>query len=287
MTALLPERLNYAIARRCVVECPGCYESFGRNEPDRPAFVRSAAAFASLGVTALTLSGGDPLLLSQPLDWIADMRAAGMRHMKLDTVGVGLLAPHRPGAPTVHQILAAVDALAIPLDGWSDSSALQFRHGVATLHSRTVALLRALDAEAAPGQLVVNTVVHAGNFNGIERMVPIVLGLRRLGRWNLFQYTPTDQARPGANDAFAVSDAAFAAASEALRVSCGGDMRVEARSVANRLGDYLLVNSDGEAWLPDTNGRTIALGTVFAREVGVLERWAEVAGRLREQQASA
>ena len=284
---MLPERLNYAIARRCVVECPGCYESFGRNEPDRAAFVRSASVFASLGVTALTLSGGDPLLLSQPLEWIAELRAAGMRHVKLDTVGVGLLAPDRTGAPTLHQILSAVDTLAIPLDGWSDSSALRFRHGIATLHSRTVTLLRALDATGKPGQLVVNTVVHAANIDGLARMAPTVLGLNCLGRWNLFQYTPTDQAGRGANELFAVPDAAFAAAAEALRANSGGDSRIAARSIANRLGDYLLVNSDGDAWLPDADGRTIALGSVFGREGEVLATWAEVAHQLRAERASA
>jgi len=286
VSTALPERLNFAIARRCPVECRGCYEVFGRNEPDRAAFVRSAGVFASCGVTALTLSGGDPLLLPRPLDWIADFRAAGMQHVKLDTVAVGLLAPNRADAPTGPALLAAVDLLSIPLDGWNDEIASMFRRGPADIHTRTVKLLQELDAAAVAGQLIVNTVVHAGNVGGLARMAAIVLQLKRLGRWNLFQYTPTDQAKLGANDAFAISHAAFMSAMEALRASCGEDERLSARSVASRLGDYLLVNSDGEAWLPDALGSTIALGPVFAREAEVLSQWSAIASKLRLRRTS-
>lgn len=280
-----PERLNYAISRRCVVECRGCYELFGRGEPDRAALVRSAAAFAALGVEALTLSGGDPLLLPQPLQWISELRAAGMRHIKLDTVGVGLLAPERPGAPDAPALLAAVDALSIPLDGWNDVSVAQFRRGRADLHTRTRALLADLDAWAMDGQLVINTVVHAGNVEHLPRIAAQVMGLRRLGRWNLFQYTPTDQAQPGANDALALDDARFEAATQALRRDHGDDPRLCPRSIADRLGDYLLVNSDGQAWLPDRDGRTVALGAVFGREAEVIARWSAAAARVRTKAA--
>jgi hypothetical protein len=56
--------------------------------------------------------------------------------------------------------------------------------------------------------------------------------------------------------------------------------RVEFRSVASRLGDYLLVNSDGDAWLPDERGRTIELGSIFRREVAVLAAWGRAVERL-------
>jgi len=284
MTAARPERLNFAIARRCPVECPGCYEVFGRAEPERPAFVRSAAAFASCGVTAMTLSGGDPLLLPRPLEWIADFRAAGMVHVKLDTVALGLLAPDRADAPTGPALLAAVDLLSIPLDGWNDEIASMFRRGPAHIHTRTVKLLQELDAAAAPGQLVVNTVVHAGNVQGLARIAAIVLQLRQLGRWNLFQYAPTDQAKAGANGAFAISHALFVSAIEDLHAACGHDERLRGRSVADRLGDYLLVNSDGQAWLPDAAGNTIHLGLVFGREAEVLSSWSAIATKLRPRQ---
>ena len=47
--AMLPERLNLAIARRCDVACSGCYTYFGREEPDLAKFTASAAAFVRCG----------------------------------------------------------------------------------------------------------------------------------------------------------------------------------------------------------------------------------------------
>jgi MoaA/NifB/PqqE/SkfB family radical SAM enzyme len=283
---MLPERLNYAIARRCPVQCPGCYEVFGRHEPDRRALVKSATAFVSLGMNSLTLSGGDPLLLAEPLAWIADMRAAGMCHIKVDTVGAGLLGSVWQGMLITKQLLAAVDALAIPIDGWDDTSARMFRRGVTDLHSKTVALLSVLDRAASPGQLIVNTVVHAGNIDHLERIARIVLGLSNMSCWNLFQYTPTDQSRSEVNDMFVVQDATFDTEVKQLRERFGADARIQPRSITSRLGDYLLVNSDGEAWIPDRHGRTIRLGMIHEREREVLAQWASIAGRLRDLRAS-
>src|SRR4051812_42582005 len=58
-----PQRLNLAIARHCYVACRGCYQFFGRGEPDLTAIEKSVACFVNLGITAVTLSGGDPLTL--------------------------------------------------------------------------------------------------------------------------------------------------------------------------------------------------------------------------------
>ena len=86
--------------------------------------------------------------------------------------------------------------------------------------------------------------------------------------WNIFQYTPTDQARDGANARYSVDDSAF----EDCRVrfldrtwsdGCSStSFQIEFRSNRSRFGQYLLVNSDGEAWLPDEAGRTLRLGGI-------------------------
>src|SRR5262249_31686808 len=61
---------------------------------------------------------------------------------------------------------------------------------------------------------------------------------------------------------------------------------IDFRSSRSRLGQYLLVNSDGEAWLPDERGRTLRLGCVFGREGAVLTPWREaVAACLARGQA--
>lgn len=284
----LPERLNLAIARRCAVACRGCYEFFGRREPDRAAFVHSAQAFAALGMRSLTLSGGDPLTLPDLLGWLAELRAAGFDDIKLDTVGVGLAA----GA--VPALLAAVDRLALPLDGHDNASAALFRRGRAALHDETLALLAALDGAAAAfdaPRLVINTVVHRGNLETLARIAVPVAALRQLAQWNLFQYQPTDQAHGHANADFAVGDAEFAALQPrlgaAFAAAGGAPARIAWRSRASRLGQYLLINSDGVAWMPDAAGLTRSFGCVFGREAEVLRDWARAVAALRHSEAAA
>ncbi len=276
-----PERINFAVARRCGVACRGCYSFFGKADPAPAPFLRSARVFAGAGIHTATLSGGDPLTLPDLHDWLLGLRAAGMHTIKLDTVGLGLLDSSNRAGLTPATLLAAVDQLAIPLDGWSNASAMLFRRGQADLHEQTLALLATLDARAAPRQLTVNTVVHAGNAGGLHRIAQAIEPLKNLLEWNLFQYTPTDQAKAGANADFALDARAYDDACDDLArrlgapVLQGSGARINRRSIEGRLGHYLLVNSDGLAWLPDAQGRTLNLGPVFDRELDVLREWAD------------
>jgi hypothetical protein len=104
--------------------------------------------------------------------------------------------------------------------------------------------------------------------------------------WNLFQYTPTDQAAESVNNQLTVDEATFLqACSEVAGIGChqsadDGLLRIEARTIRSRLGQYLLVNGDGRCWLPDEHGRTIDLGRVNGREHDVLRAWAGATARL-------
>jgi MoaA/NifB/PqqE/SkfB family radical SAM enzyme len=268
----LPPRLNLAIARRCFVGCPGCYELFGTREPDLEAVLASAGRFAALGVDAVTVSGGDPLTLPDLVPFLRALRTVGVRDVKVDTVGVGLLDARRRA-----ELLAAVDYLGVPLDGWSNESARWFRAGRPHLFDETVALLGALDAEPE-AKVIVNSVAHHRNHAGFPRMLEIVERHSSIVQWNVFQYTPTDQATDRANRALTLGDAAFASLGRRLS---GTGVNLALRSVRSRLGNYLLVNSDGVAWLPDEHGRTVRLGTLGDDdESTLLARWSAVVTEL-------
>jgi hypothetical protein len=98
-------------------------------------------------------------------------------------------------------------------------------------------------------------------------------------QWNVFQYSPTDQVADVTNDRFFITDAAFEDAKSQWQrnvlgiLAASKSVRVDFRSVRARLGQYLLINSDGEAWLPDAKGRTIRLGNVFDHENEIIENW--------------
>jgi MoaA/NifB/PqqE/SkfB family radical SAM enzyme len=284
---LVPERLNLAIARRCEVACSGCYTYFGREEPDLTKFVPSVAAFTGLGLSDVTLSGGDPLTIAELPQFLAILRSVGVHSIKLDTVGVGLASPAAGARGRLRELAAAADDIGIPLDGWSDQSALEFRRGRRKLHTETVGLLDAFDAFSAPPKVIINTVAHRGNLYGLERIHAELIKHSCVCQWNIFQYTPTDQAVRGANQRYVVNDEAFERCAERFfghlssASQPGVSFLIDFHSNRSRLGQYLLVNSDGDAWLPDEAGATLRLGSVFGRESEVLNDWSKTVTVLR------
>ncbi len=285
-----PQRLNLALARGCFVRCRGCYTFFGNAEPDLGAFTASVRRFVALGVDRVTLSGGDPLTLRGLPEFLEELRGAGVTSIKLDTVGTSLITgrdPVRAGPRSRQRLLSLVDMLGLPLDGWSNQTVTLFRKGRAELFDETTALLDALDEAAGPTAVVINTLVHRLNIKGLSRIMAVVASHPCVNDWSIFQYTPTDQAADGSNREMAITDHAFVEACEAIRerlqvaATDGRTMpRVQFRSLASRFGDYLLINSDGEAWLPDEHGQTVALGVIFGRESEVLDNWASAVRQL-------
>ena len=298
MTGLRPERLNLAIARRCFVTCRGCYQFFGRSEPELDAFEASVAVFVRLGVTAVTISGGDPLTLPGLTTFLTRLRTVGVTDIKVDTVGTSMLERGHVGSSVtirrqkLQNLLGAVDFLGLPLDGWSNESLGLFRVGRPELYRETVALLDAIDTCSTPSPVVVNTVVHRHNVIGLGRMLEEVSRHRSVTHWNLFQYTPTDQVAGDTNRDFSLEETVFADASAKL-LAVADRLPVARRrfgigvhTVRSRLGQYLLINSDGECWLPDARGRSVRLGAVRGSEEAVMKAWAEAVRHVRAEPAS-
>jgi hypothetical protein len=251
----------------------------------------SVAAFVRLGIKAVTISGGDPLTIRDLPDFLRSLRALGVSSIKVDTVGVGLRqSPHAKDDATLvlRDLMSVTDFLGIPLDGWSNDSVLLFRYGRRELYVETVALLEVLDRMSQSSRIVINTVLHRGNLSGLDRIGAEVLLHPAICHWNIFQYTPTDQASADSNARFFVKDDAFARAEAAFMSQLDRSTAVQPRpsiafrKSADRLGQYLLVNSDGEAWLPDARGRTLRLGRAFAAEDLVLQRWADAVAAIHE-----
>ena len=290
----LPDRLNLAIARRCFVECAGCYSFIGRREPDLDCVLASVERFVEFGVDKVTVSGGDPLTIRGLDRFLRGLREVGVVEVKLDTVGTPVAlrraagSSRADGAVELEELIGAVDYLGIPLDAATNDAAQIFRSGRPQLFCETRALLDDVERLASEPMVIINTVAHADNLREIPELFDLLMTWRVVCQWNVFQYTPTDQSREDANIRFAVSDRAFAMlgdelCSRAARTS--GAPLIEMRTSESRLGEYLLVNSDGDVWLPDAAGDTIRLGPLFGHEADVLARWARVAQLVRSSHA--
>jgi MoaA/NifB/PqqE/SkfB family radical SAM enzyme len=275
----LPERINFSIGHRCFVSCPGCYTFFGTHPASLSRFAESMARFVELGVARVTLSGGDPLAIPGLCEFIRNLRQGGVATIKVDTVGTPWVDPigtTRSAAP-LDDLLECVDVLAVPLDGWSNESALAFRKGRPRLFDETCLLLRMLDARAGRTRVFVNTVAHRLNAHHLLKLWRILASHEAIAHWNIFQYTPTDQAGAAVNERLGLTGQEFTAIRTRLlpHIVQASRFVVEFASTRERLGRYLLVNSDGRAWFPDAGGRTIDLGHIFRREEAVLHAWSD------------
>jgi MoaA/NifB/PqqE/SkfB family radical SAM enzyme len=251
-----------------------------------PKFARSASRFAALGFPDITISGGDPLLIDGLSPFLDQLRNHGIRSIKLDTVGRSLAINSDRLSHGTAELLTQIDILGIPLDGWSNASSAFFRHGRASLFDETCTLFSALDGYGLSPPVYVNSVLHRLNLAALPRIYRVLAKHRCVYHWNIFQYTPTDQAAKHVNNALEISDSAFELAKRqfsSLAESQPPSFEVEFASVADRLGKYLLINSDGLVWMPDGEGRTICLGAVFDREEEILHTWHDTARCLREQ----
>ena len=292
---VLPERLNLAIGKRCFVSCQGCYTHFGHYEPDLKKLLDSVSRFVDLGVRDVTISGGDPLTITNLLAFLDDLRRIGVQSIKLDTVGTHLLgtspyervSPGTEGRLCLNSLLTRLDFMGIPLDGWSNATVSLFRAGRPQLYEETVALLDAIDGAADYPMVIINTVAHAMNLNGLSFIGDEVVRHAMVCHWNIFQFSPTDQVPAEINAAYYITDPMFHAAEKTWRNSSAGrsaaakNITTEFRTVRSRLGQYLLINSDGVAWVPDERGQTISLGAVFQNEHRILSDWTKAVLRLR------
>lgn len=225
------------------------------------------------------------------MPFLRALRDVGVRDLKVDTVGTGLAPASRSRgrhAPDLAELLGAVDYLGIPLDGWSNASTAWFRAGRRRLFDETRALLSELDRREPRPRVVVNSVAHRRNAHGFQRILGEVREHPCVVQWNVFQYTPTDQVLESVNHDLRLDDPAFARVGECLQAAVNSrpaTCALALRTVHSRLGQYLLINSDGSAWLPDEWGRTIPLGTLADGEEALLATWSDEVGRLRARLA--
>jgi MoaA/NifB/PqqE/SkfB family radical SAM enzyme len=187
-------------------------------------------------------------------------------------------------------LMDVTDYIGLPLDGWSNDSVLLFRTGRSFLYDETVSLLTLIDEFYRTPNVVINTVMHKGNFNGLSKILNELAQHRSICHWNIFQYTPTDQVDDQINLRYHIDAETFESTCNILRTEAGAVQwagecpTIEFRSIRSRLGEYLLINSDGNAWLPDPAGNTVYLGNVYGCEAQILEDWSIQAMQIKAMQ---
>lgn len=250
--------LNLSIGRSCFTACPGCYNHFGEVPGGISLDIIEQflqGAWTS-GLRKVTLCGGDPLSRVGIEDFVRHHAALGWK-FKLDTVGTPFLGPVDTvffGRDRIQwvdpaRMAAHLVSIGIPIDGATNRSMGVFRRGRPSILDEQLDILRCLDAVGA--QICINTVVHAKNADELSDIHDLIAPFRSVMRWQLFQYAPYGRLGFRNRAQFEISDARFTDVTARICAAAQrSDLRIEAKSNHSRRRQYLLIDSDGFAWVP-------------------------------------
>lgn len=253
--------LNISVARSCFVKCLGCYNHFGNS----PHLISTENILSFLDVaknkqfTRVTLCGGDPLSRPNIVDLLKKIKDLGF-YISLDTVGTPLLGEVKTifyGSSVIDKVNEAdiahyVDIVGIPLEGPSNEIISLFRTERPNQFDEQICILSKLSAVQA--NICINTVVHKGNIAYIEEMLPLINDFKEIKKWQLFQFMPIGPLGYKNRRTYEVSDAEFSLLKEKLlkyKENFLTHIDLEFKAKAERKGNYMFVDSEGLAWVPN------------------------------------
>ena len=274
--------INLALGSSCFVQCRGCYNHFG-STATRGGGLTASEIFRfvdrakQVGLTKVTLSGGDPLTHPEIGAIVHGLRAMGMV-VHLDTVGTAFLGRAdlkfyghgTVDAVPVGEIVSQVNRIGIPLDGHDQATAELFRRGRPTLFEDTVNLIEQL--REYPVEVCVNTVVHRNNIDSMDQLARVITDLSP-SIWQLFEFQATGPIAFRNKDAFQLAVGEFDEMAKRLpEWTEGSEVEVEAKSRETRREIYFMIDDSGLAWFPQTEGPDrIILGHI-TRDAGAVIR---------------
>ena len=253
--------INLSVGRSCFTRCDGCYNHFGRSRiPLATAtLLRFLVDMRSLGFRRVTFCGGDPLSRRDFLDITAEAHGAGFA-VKIDSVGTPILGRAetqffgQESVPRIDlsELAPYVEMFGVPLDGIDNTQCLEFRKGRPGIYEETLRIVDALEAHSI--DVCVNTVVHKLNATTIHRLVDVLRRHRGIRRWQLFQYQASGPLGFASRGKYAISDDVFLAVVDRIidrSRDCSFGDRIEFKGNWQRKDRYLLVDTDGQIWVPE------------------------------------
>jgi len=252
--------ISLSVARSCFVACSGCYNFFGDNVAviERSHIVAFVRFLLPLGLKKVTVCGGDPLSRQDIVELLIDLKQLGL-FISLDTVGTAFLnSAHtiffgKRSIPRIDPktIVAVVDRIGIPLDGTSTTVISTFRKGRLNIFSEQMSIIHLLiDSGFA---VCTNTVCHAKNIEDIPNLARLMNTISKIELWQVFEFMPSGPLASQNALQFSISSTAFQKLRSIYGNRLSSGVAVEWKSARSRHHKYLLVDSDGIAWTPNTS----------------------------------
>lgn len=254
--------INLSVGRSCFIQCNGCYNHFGKTsfltKTDHIlSFLRKAKG---KGISKVTLCGGDPLSRPDIVELVGEIKNLGY-YITLDTVGTAFLGNVQTIffgnniIPRIDPLFLAekIDLIGIPLDGANNAEMAYFRTGRENIFDEQLKIIDLL--KEARAKVCVNTVVNKGNVNGIKQLCSQVENILPIEKWQLFQFMPIGPLGSKNRALYEITDEQFAyCQAEVIEYFLKKNFieNIEFKAKAERKGNYMLIDANGSAWIPDS-----------------------------------
>lgn len=250
--------LNIFVSQKCFLSCKGCYSVSREEKCGSFVATENIVDFLQFvyanGVRKVTLCGGDPLTRDDILELLKEIKNIGYS-ISLDTVGTALLGDVvRNGKVLFKKVDAIklaelVDVIGIPIDGSNNDIFKLFRQTTSDIFEEQLQICDLLHRYGA--NICINTVVHKGNLNDVNKLSNVVKKLDYINKWQLFQFAPLGKYGTKNRNLFEIGHEQFQTfKSDILKNWQGDDSKLQFKDLQTRNKAYMLIDNLGNAWTP-------------------------------------
>jgi len=265
---IIPKVVDWRLTYVCNQRCPFCYGPEKEAELDTGEALNIINLLAKLGVEAIVITGGEPLLRK---DLPIIIKAIKDHDLKVYVSTNGDFYMKRR-----EEIEEYLDALILPIDGYSATTHDQLRAN--GNFERVTEILASISSQQARLRINVGTVVCRENMNELN-MIERMLSKYQIHLWKVYQFIPyTDRKlqKKWNEWSLGINEEQFQIVVCNLGEYLPRDrILVSLRQDRNRA--YFMINPGGNVVLPidsDVGYKDVILGNLVRNDVaGILTEW--------------
>ncbi|MDD3678939.1 MAG: radical SAM protein [Patescibacteria group bacterium] len=202
------KKISILVAQNCFGNCDGCYlDKRSGKELTANEILNFARILKKIGYEEITLSGGDPLIRNDIYEIVKGLNGLGFT-LHLDTIGKPLLSDDFIKSFPLPDLSKRITLIGIPLDGSTDDICNQFRTNLKGIKDDTLKILQILDSNDF--QISINTVVHRGNIDDLQKIYEVITKYPNVIRWELHQFAPLSVKGKSVRNKYEVTEKEFA-----------------------------------------------------------------------------
>ena len=240
-----------SVTSKCNRKCKGCYNHFREDDLKTKDWLNFIDYLKEQGIKKITISGGDPLCRNDIFE-ILNYCLKKEFIVNLDTVGNILLENDNKLQQKYNNtfswdILKKINCIGIPLDGASSNVANKFRNEQENFYENQIKLIKKLLKQDC--SISINTVMHKKNIKDIKNIYNVLKNMK-IKKWQIFQFMGIGKIASKNKENFSIDENNFLTKQKQIMdYAKDCNFLINFKSSNRRLGNYIIIDSLGEAYL--------------------------------------